>query len=95
MNTLRTISATIAILLSTAAYSQSVHSDSLKNQSQSASTHSYPEVKGYVGLVVPIYSFSNDGNTLNGKDNFVIGNPWGINIWKSKRLGYSWNSLLS
>jgi len=52
-------------------------------------THRYPELKGYVGLVVPIYTLSIDGNTLNGEDNFVIGNPWGINIWKSQRFGFS------
>ena len=77
-------------LLSTAVYCQSVSSDTIRgNITTSTITHSYPEVKGYVALVVPIYTFSSDGNTLNGKDNFVIGNPWGINIWKSKRFGFS------
>lgn len=71
------------------AYCQSVSSDTLKSKNSSATIHSYPEVKGYVGLVAPIYTFSKDGNTLNGENNFVIGNPWGINLWKSKKFGFS------
>lgn len=71
-------------LLSTAAYSQSTSSDTLIKIAPA-----YTEVKGYTALVVPVYTFSNDGNILNGKNNFVIGNAWGINIWKSKRFGYS------
>ncbi|MFN8414855.1 MAG: hypothetical protein U0U66_00840 [Cytophagaceae bacterium] len=76
------------LLISLPLFSQSFSQDSSATQKQKQ-IHSYPEIKGYVGLVSPIYMFSNDGNTLNGKHNFVIGNPWGINIWKSKRFGFS------
>lgn len=89
MNTLRkTGYITSFYLLAITAYSQTFP-DTLKNTSVSIATHTYPEVKGYIGLVVPIYTFSEDGNTLNGRNNFVIGNPWGINIWKSKRFGFT------
>ncbi|MBY0426199.1 MAG: hypothetical protein K2Q22_11220 [Cytophagales bacterium] len=49
----------------------------------------FPEIKGYVGLVHPIYTFSNDGNVSNFKDYYLVGNPWGINIWKSKKFGFT------
>jgi len=89
MNTLKkTIYITVLFLLSSAAYSQSAPSDTANNKATTSSNH-YPEVKGYVGIVVPIYTFSNDGNTLNGESSFTIGNPWGINIWKSKRFGFT------
>jgi len=88
MNMLRRTSYLLLFfLLSAAAYSQS---DTANNKPNPSSNHSsYPELKGYVGIVVPIYTFSNDGNTLNGESSFTIGNPWGINIWKSKRFGFS------
>ncbi|HSY61060.1 MAG TPA: hypothetical protein VK796_04245 [Cytophaga sp.] len=90
MNIVRTaIYMTLFYLLSTAAYSQSTSTDTITKMPPSFSAHTYTEVKGYTALVVPVYTFSNDGNTLNGKNNFVIGNAWGINIWKTKRFGYS------
>ena len=48
-----------------------------------------PEIKGYIGLVHPLYTFSNDGNSQNFKTNYIVGNPWGINIWKSEKVGLS------
>lgn len=47
----------------------------------------FPQVKGYVGLVHPLYTFSSDGNQPNFRDYYLVGNPWGINIWKSKKFG--------
>ncbi len=49
----------------------------------------YPEIKGYVGIVHPLYTFSKDGNQANFRDYYVVGNPWGINIWKSPKFGIS------
>lgn len=49
----------------------------------------YPEIKGYVGLAHPIYTWSSDGNQPNFRDYYLVGNPWGINLWKSKRFGIS------
>lgn len=84
------ITTLLLLLLCTVVYCQSASSDTIVGKiTPLPSTHTYPEIKGYVALVVPIYTFSSDGNTLNGKSSFVIGNPWGINIWKSKRFGYS------
>ena len=74
-------------LISFSVFSQSTSLDSTI-QKQPAN-HSYPEIKGYVGIVHPIYTFSNDGNVVNFKDYYLVGNPWGINIWKSKKFGFS------
>ena len=30
------------------------------------------EIKGYIGLVHPLYTFSNDGNTQNFKTNYIV-----------------------
>jgi hypothetical protein len=49
--------------------------------------NTYPELKGYVGIVHPLYTFSSEGNTPNFRDYYIVGNPWGINIWKSKKVG--------
>lgn len=49
----------------------------------------YPEIKGYVGLVHPLYTWSSEGNQSNFKDYYLVGNPWGINIWKSNKVGLS------
>lgn len=61
-------------------------SDSLKT---TVAEHTYPQVKGYTGLVHPLYTWSKDGNTSNFTNSYIVGNPWGINIWKSKRFGVS------
>lgn len=49
----------------------------------------FPEIKGYTGLVHPIRTWSNDGNVSNFQNYYIVGNPWGINIWKSKKFGVS------
>ncbi|MDB5257460.1 MAG: hypothetical protein JWM14_2155 [Chitinophagaceae bacterium] len=60
-------------------------SDSL----QRTTKHAYPEIKGYTGLVHPLYTWSDDGNHANFTDYYLVGNPWGINIWKSAKFGVS------
>ncbi|HEX8547640.1 MAG TPA: hypothetical protein VF691_11805 [Cytophagaceae bacterium] len=51
--------------------------------------HSFPEIKGYVGIVHPLRTWSKDGNTYNFEKFYTFGNPWGINVWKSKKIGFS------
>jgi hypothetical protein len=79
---LRTIIAGLLVLCALPLFSQS-------DSTRAADTHKYPEIKGYVGLVHPIYTWSKDGNQANFTDYYVVGNPWGINIWKSKKFGFS------
>ncbi|SEJ54874.1 hypothetical protein SAMN05216327_112180 [Dyadobacter sp. SG02] len=49
----------------------------------------YPRVAGYVGILHPIVTFSNEGTTTNFDSYYVVGLPTGINIWKSPKIGFS------
>jgi hypothetical protein len=84
---LKTISIICFNLISFSLFSQS--SDSVSVQKPLAILHTYPEIKGYIGILHPLYTLSKEGNTVNFKDYYLVGNPWGINIWKSKRYGFS------
>lgn len=66
------------------AYMSHAQTDSLKTTKKEAH---FPEIKGYAGLVHPLYTWSSDGNQPNFRDYYLVGNPWGINIWKSKKVG--------
>lgn len=50
---------------------------------------SYPKILGYFGIVHPIITLSKDETTLNFRDYYVVGLPTGINIWKSSKIGFS------
>ncbi len=49
----------------------------------------YPKIAGYAGIVHPIATFSSAGTDLNFDGHYVVGLPTGINIWKSKKAGFS------
>ncbi len=49
----------------------------------------YPGIAGYVGILHPIVTFSNEKTTTNFNNSYVGGLPVGINIWKSKKIGFS------
>jgi len=49
----------------------------------------FPEIKGYMGIVNPIYTFSNSGNTVNFQNYYLFGMPCGINMWKTEKFGLS------
>ncbi|MFI5452740.1 hypothetical protein ACHMWN_11350 [Pedobacter sp. UC225_61] len=49
----------------------------------------YPKIAGYAGIVHPITTFSPAGNDLNFDGHYVVGMPIGINLWKSKKIGFS------
>jgi hypothetical protein len=49
----------------------------------------YPKIKGYVGILHPLVTFNSEETTVNFKDYYSIGMPIGINIWKSKTIGFS------
>lgn len=52
-------------------------------------TETYPKIAVYVGIVHPIVTFSKAETVTNFKDYYIVGMPTGINIWKSKRIGFS------
>ena len=49
----------------------------------------YPKITAYVGTIHPIVTFSNDNPHYNFDGAYVGGLPTGINIWKSPKIGFS------
>ncbi|WP_449438370.1 hypothetical protein [Pedobacter steynii] len=56
---------------------------------QNSPSQVYPKIAGYVGILHPIVTFSNAGTDHNFGKHYVVGMPVGINIWKSKSIGFS------
>jgi len=53
------------------------------------SQNTYPKITGYFGILHPIVTFSGDETNVNFRDYYAIGFPTGINIWKSSKIGFS------
>jgi hypothetical protein len=49
----------------------------------------YPKITGYFGIMHPLVSFSQNETTVNFRDYYAVGFPTGINIWKSDKIGFS------
>lgn len=49
----------------------------------------YPKITGYVGTSHPIVTFSKNKTVYNFDGAYVGGLPTGINIWKSSKIGFS------
>ncbi len=49
----------------------------------------YPKITGYFGILHPIITVSNEQTNLNFRDYYAVGFPTGINIWKSSKIGFS------
>lgn len=49
----------------------------------------YPKVTGYFGIMHPLVTISKDETLVNFRDYYAIGFPTGINIWKSDKIGFS------
>jgi hypothetical protein len=49
----------------------------------------YSKITGYFGIVHPIVTVSNEQTNLNFRDYYAVGFPTGINIWKSSKIGFS------
>jgi hypothetical protein len=49
----------------------------------------YPKITGYFGILHPILTVSNEQTNLNFRDYYAVGFPTGINIWKSQKIGFS------
>ncbi|WP_291906493.1 hypothetical protein [Chitinophaga sp. CB10] len=50
---------------------------------------SFPKITGYVGIFHPIVTFGNGEPKYNFNGSYTGGLPTGINIWKSHRIGFS------
>ncbi|SEO14036.1 hypothetical protein SAMN05444671_0884 [Flavobacterium sp. CF108] len=55
----------------------------------SFSQTTYPKITGYFGIMHPIATFSNEQTSVNFRDYYAVGFPTGINIWKSQKIGFS------
>nr|WP_315199145.1 hypothetical protein [uncultured Flavobacterium sp.] len=49
----------------------------------------YPKITGYFSIMHPIATFSEDEITVNFRDYYAVNFPTGINIWKSAKIGFS------
>lgn len=58
-------------------------------QAQAPTPVTYPKVAGYVGIIHPLVSFSEEGTTSNFEGYYIVGMPTGINIWKTAKIGFS------
>ncbi|QKJ64754.1 hypothetical protein [Flavobacterium sp. M31R6] len=53
------------------------------------SQNAYPKITGYFGILHPIVTFSGNETNVNFRDYYAVGFPTGINIWKSAKIGFS------
>lgn len=53
------------------------------------SQETYPKITGYFGVYHPIITTSGEQTNLNFRDYYAVGFPTGINIWKSSKIGFS------
>lgn len=53
----------------------------------------YPKVTGYVGAISPLVTFSKAGTATNFNGHSVAGMATGINIWKSAKIGFSFEAV--
>ncbi|MFD2163973.1 hypothetical protein ACFSJU_16310 [Paradesertivirga mongoliensis] len=58
-----------------------------------APVHIYPRMAGYVGIIHPIVTFDSDATHTNFKHSYTVGMPTGINIWKSPKVGFSFEAV--
>jgi len=56
---------------------------------QAFSQETYPKITGYFGIYHPIVTTSSEQTNLNFRDYYAVGFPTGINIWKSSKIGFS------
>jgi len=49
----------------------------------------FPKIIGYAAIFMPLVTFTSKETTNNFSDAFIVGMPIGINIWKSKKIGFS------
>lgn len=57
--------------------------------SAQTATHSYPRITGYVGILHPIVTFTENQVHTNFDNSYIGGLPTGINIWKTSKVGFS------
>lgn len=61
----------------------------LSHQAFSQPTETYPKITGYASIMHPIVSINKDHTTTNFDGYYQVIFPFGINVWKSKKIGFS------
>ncbi|GAB3794931.1 hypothetical protein GCM10028819_10120 [Spirosoma humi] len=49
----------------------------------------YPRMAGYLGVLHPLVTWHSTGTETNFDRYYVVGFPIGLNLWKTKQLGFS------
>lgn len=49
----------------------------------------YPKITGYFSVMHPIVTLSSEETAVNFRDYYAVNFPTGINIWKSPKIGFS------
>jgi hypothetical protein len=55
----------------------------------------YPKVTAYVGIIHPLVTLNNEGASTNFRGHYVVGMPTGINLWKSEKIGFTFEVVPS
>jgi hypothetical protein len=50
---------------------------------------SVPRIIGYQGIIHPIVTWNKNQTETNFSDYYVVGFPMGLNLWKTKNIGFS------
>jgi hypothetical protein len=78
-----------ALLLFFSIVSLSIYAQTPAPAAASAPAHTYPRITGYVGIIHPLVTFGKEGTHTNFDESYTIGMPTGINIWKTPKIGFS------
>jgi len=49
----------------------------------------YPRMVGYLGVLHPLLTVDEKGTETNFTNYYVVGFPIGLNLWKTKQIGFS------
>ncbi|WP_069660466.1 hypothetical protein [Arcticibacter eurypsychrophilus] len=71
----------------------SVFFTSITVYSQQTVKQTCPKITGYVAIIHPIVTFNSEGTHTNFNDSYIVGLPTGINIWKSPKIGFSFEMV--
>jgi hypothetical protein len=58
-------------------------------------TEVFPKIRVAVAIVHPLVTFNSERTTFNFKDYYVVGMPIAINVWKTKKIGFSFEIVPS
>ncbi len=83
----------IGLLLGLLSVSSNLNAQTPSPQPTQAPVQVYPRIAAYVGIIHPIVTFDNNGTHTNFKDFYTVGMPTGINIWKSSKVGFSFEAV--